>query len=107
MFISTEDTPNPSSLKFTAGQPVAGEGRSRDFPSADAASGVSPLAERLFAIGGVSQVFFGSDFVTVSKDDVAPWQSQKPAIMGVLMEHFTRSLPAITETRQGGLRKQP
>jgi len=98
MFITTEETPNPASLKFLADRAVAGEGRSRDFATVDETVGVSPLAERLFAISGVTQVFFGADFITISKDDTVRWQLLKPAVMGVLMEHFARDLPALSES---------
>ena len=92
MFIQTEATPNPATLKFLPGKPVMAKGtldiRSRD----DAAS--SPLAERLFAIDGISGVFFGSDFVTVTKDG-GEWQHLKPAILGSIMEHYLSGQPLL------------
>lgn len=88
MFIQTEQTPNPATLKFIPGRPVLAEGTA-DFRSADEAEGVSPLAERLFRIDNVTGVFLGPDFVSVSKADSAEWYLLKPAILGVLMEHFT------------------
>jgi len=88
MFIQTEQTPNPATLKFIPGQPVLGDGTA-DFRSPDEAAGKSPLAERLFRIEEVTGVFLGSDFVAVTKDDAAEWPLLKPAILGVIMEHFT------------------
>ena len=86
MFIQTESTPNPATLKFLPGQTVLELGTA-DFPSAEAAA-KSPLANRIFATGQVTGVFFGSDFVTVTKEDAAEWQHIKPAILGAIMEHF-------------------
>ncbi|MAC73629.1 MAG: NifU family protein, partial [Marinovum sp.] len=86
MFIQTESTPNPATLKFLPGQAVIPDGTA-DFPSADTAS-KSPLAERLFAVNGVSGVFFGRDFITITKDESSEWDHIKPALLGVIMEHF-------------------
>jgi Fe-S cluster biogenesis protein NfuA len=91
MFIQTEATPNPATLKFLPGREVMGGGGVADFPSADTA-GRSPLAKALFAIPDVSRVFFGSDFISVTKRD-GDWKHLKPAILGAVMEHFTRGLP--------------
>jgi len=91
MFIQTETTPNPATLKFLPGRAVAGEGPVADFPDAGAATR-SPLAARLFQVPGVARVFFGADFISVTKKD-AEWQHLKPAILGAIMEHFTRGLP--------------
>jgi Fe-S cluster biogenesis protein NfuA len=85
MFIQTEATPNPATLKFLPGRPVLESG-TLDLRSADDAT-KSPLAERLFGISGVNGVFFGSDFITVSKAD-GEWPQLKPAILGAIMEHF-------------------
>src|SRR5580704_15307482 len=94
MFIQTEATPNPATLKFLPGRPVLPDG-ALDIPDpADAAK--SPLAERLFGIAGVSGVFFGSDFITVTKAD-ADWQQIKPAILGAIMEHFMSGAPLLTD----------
>ena len=90
MFIQTEATPNPQTLKFLPGKVVLESGTA-DFRSADEAE-ESPLAERLFAISGVTGVFFGYDFITVSKED-ADWQHLKPAILGSIMEHFMSGAP--------------
>jgi Fe-S cluster biogenesis protein NfuA len=92
MFIQTETTPNPATLKFLPGRVVLSEGTA-EFRGADGADR-SPLAEKLFAIPGVSGVFFGYDFVTVTKAD-AEWQHMKPAILGVIMEHFMSGAPVM------------
>jgi Fe-S cluster biogenesis protein NfuA len=86
MFIQTESTPNPATLKFLPGQTVLELGTA-DFPNAEAAA-KSPLARRIFAAGGVTGVFFGSDFVTVTKAEDVDWQHIKPAILGAIMEHY-------------------
>ncbi|MCC5974943.1 MAG: NifU family protein [Rubellimicrobium sp.] len=93
MFIQTESTPNPATLKFLPGQSVLDMGTA-DFPSASAAD-ASPLAQRIFAVGGVTGVFLGSDFVTVTKADDVQWDHIKPAILGAVMEHFQSGQPAI------------
>ncbi|MGB5091691.1 MAG: NifU family protein [Parvibaculum sp.] len=93
MFIQTESTPNPATLKFLPGREVLGEGRAADFPDAAAAER-SPLALRLFAVDGVTGVFFGSDFVTVTKSE-GEWQHLKPALLGAIMEHFTSGAPVL------------
>ena len=94
MFIQTEATPNPATLKFIPGQPVV-SGSPRDFRSPEEAE-VSPLAARLFVIDGVSGVFLGSDFITVTKSQ-GDWQHLKPAILGVIMEHYLSGAPVIAE----------
>ena len=86
MFIQTESTPNPATLKFLPGQTVLEIGTA-DFPSAVGAD-VSPLAARIFAVEGVTGVFFGTDFVTVTKADAVEWDHIKPALLGAIMEHF-------------------
>ena len=86
MFIQTESTPNPATLKFLPGQTVLEVGTA-DFPSAETAT-ASPLADRIFATGQVTGVFFGNDFVTVTKDDATDWDHIKPGILGAIMEHF-------------------
>jgi len=93
MFIQTETTPNPATLKFLPGREVMGNSTA-DFPDAEAGKR-SPLAQRLFAIPEVERVFFGSDFITVTKKDApdADWRHLKPMILGAIMEHFTRGLP--------------
>lgn len=93
MFIQTESTPNPATLKFLPGREVMGEGKVADFDSRDAAER-SPLARALFEVAEVSRVFFGADFISVTKAD-GDWKHLKPAILGAIMEHFTRGLPLI------------
>lgn len=88
MFIQTEQTPNPATLKFIPGKEVLPTG-SRDFPSAEEAKGASPLAERLFEVDGVRAVFFGHDFITVTKGEDVEWYELKPSVLGAVMEHFT------------------
>ncbi|MDR9392930.1 NifU family protein [Roseovarius sp. SYSU LYC5161] len=93
MFIQTESTPNPATLKFLPGQTVLETGTA-DFPSSEGTE-KSPLADRLFKVQGVTGVFFGNDFVTVTKDDGAEWDHMKPAILGAIMEHFQSGKPVI------------
>jgi Fe-S cluster biogenesis protein NfuA len=93
MFIQTESTPNPATLKFLPGQTVLEMGTA-DFPSAETA-GKSPLAARVFAVSGVTGVFFGNDFVTVTKADTVEWDHIKPAILGAIMEHFQSGEPVM------------
>lgn len=93
MFIQTESTPNPATLKFLPGQSVLDLGTA-DFPSPEAGA-KSPLAARIFAVNGVSAVFFGTDFVTVTKADGIEWAHIKPAILGAIMEHFQSGAPVM------------
>ena len=86
MFIETEGTPNPATLKFLPGQAVM-QHDTADFPNAAAASR-SPLAQALFALPGVARVFLGGDFITVTKSDAETWQALKPQVLGAIMEHF-------------------
>lgn len=95
MFIQTEQTPNPASLKFLPGQKVMETG-TIDFSSVDAAAR-SPLAQRLFKLSGVVGVFLGADFITVSKTEDRDWQVVKPEILGVIMEHFTLGDPVLLD----------
>jgi len=101
MFIQTESTPNPATLKFLPGRDVAGEGHAADFPTVEAAAR-SPLAERLFETDGVTGVFFGADFVTVTKGEGVEWQHIKPAILGAIMEHFTSGAPLLNDKAAEG-----
>ena len=94
MFIQTEVTPNPATLKFLPGRAVLAAG-TLDLPNREAAA-KSPLAERLFDVAGVSGVFFGSDFITVTKSD-GEWQQLKPAILGAIMEHFMSGAPLLRD----------
>ncbi len=93
MFIQTESTPNPATLKFLPGQTVLETGTA-DFPSPDSAD-ASPLAKRIFSVDGVTGVFLGTDFVTVTKADATDWDHIKPAILGAVMEHFQSGQPAL------------
>ncbi len=93
MFIETEGTPNPATLKFLPGRAVMGAGTA-DFATAEAAER-SPLAYSLFALPGVARVFLGSDFVTVTKSDMTSWQALKPEVLGVIMEHFVAGWPVL------------
>ncbi len=101
MFIQTESTPNPATLKFIPGCPVLDEGAA-DFPN-KASAAVSPLAARLFDIPQVAGVYLGADFITVTKAD-AEWHHLKPMILGAIMEHFTSGKPVMLASGapQGG-----
>ena len=100
MFIQTESTPNPATLKFLPGQTVL-EAGTADFPSPDA-SATSPLATRIFAVEGVTGVFFGMDFITVTKAEGQEWAHLKPAILGAIMEHFQSGQPVMAGGAEGG-----
>ena len=93
MFIQTEQTPNPATLKFLPGCTVMTKGTA-NFTDANSAR-VSPLADRLFSLPEVGGVFFGSDFITVTKQDEGDWYHLKPAILAVIMEHFTAERPVM------------
>lgn len=97
MFIQTEQTPNPATLKFLPGRAVLGEGGAMDFTAPEEAAGRSPLAEALFGIEGVTGVFLGADFVSVSKDEDSEWYVLKPSVLGVIMQHFTADRPVLTD----------
>ena len=93
MFIETEGTPNPATLKFLPGRDVAGSSTA-DFPSAEQAA-ASPLAEALFALPGVARVYLGGDFVTVTKGDEADWSSLRTRVLGAIMDHFVAGRPVL------------
>jgi Fe-S cluster biogenesis protein NfuA len=95
MFIQTQDTPNPATLKFIPGVPVLEQGTA-DFPAADSA-GSSPLARRLFQVDGVAGVFLGGDFIAVTKVDDMDWFALKPSILAGVMEHYASGLPVIED----------
>jgi len=103
MFIQTEATPNPATLKFLPGRVVLEEGTA-DFRDPEAARAASPLAGRLFDIPGVTGVFFGFDFITVTKEG-ADWQHLKPAILGSIMEHFMSGQPVMAANDSGAQEK--
>lgn len=94
MFIQTEATPNPATLKFLPGRVVMTDGTLEVRDAETAAN--SPLAERLFGVSGVSGVFFGADFITVTKN-AGEWPHLKPAILGAIMEHFMSGAPILRE----------
>ena len=99
MFIQTETTPNPATLKFLPGRTVLDKGTLEMRHPSEAAQ--SPLAERLFAVTGVSGVFFGSDFIAVTKND-GEWPQLKPAILGAIMEHFMSGAPIVSVAQMNG-----
>src|SRR3954452_23905793 len=94
MFIQTEQTPNPATLKFLPGRAVM-EAGTANFPERGAAASRSPLAERLFQLPEVGGVFLGSDFITVTKAEDSDWRQVKPAVLAAIMEHFTAGRPVI------------
>ena len=101
MFIQTEQTPNPQTLKFLPGKVVMDEGTAF-FQNIDKTSN-SPLAKKLFDVDGVTGVFFGSDFITITKNDSLDWQVMKPLILGAIMDHFNSGEPTINnETNDKG-----
>ncbi|KAB0366560.1 hypothetical protein FD754_010716, partial [Muntiacus muntjak] len=101
MFIQTQDTPNPNSLKFIPGKPVL-ETRTMDFPT-PATAFRSPLARQLFRIEGVKSVFFGPDFITVTKEnEELDWNLLKPDIYATIMDFFASGLPLVTEETPSG-----
>ena len=99
MFIQTEATPNPATVKFLPGKPVS-PGRAYDFKSEDDAVN-SPLAQRLFALQGVTGVFLGADFVSVSKSDDTDWSMLKPMVLNGLMQHFSLDQVVVNEVEGG------
>jgi Fe-S cluster biogenesis protein NfuA len=103
MFIQTEQTPNPATLKFLPGREVMAKGNA-DFPNKDTAS-ASPLALRLFEVEGVAGVFLGADFITVTKATDKDWLALKPMILHALMDHFVSGEAAVSDT--GGEAEAP
>jgi Fe-S cluster biogenesis protein NfuA len=100
MFIQTEATPNPATLKFLPGKPVL-PGGTRDYRDA-AAAAESPLAQKLFSVAGVSGVFLGQDFITVTRSGTE-WQHLKPAVLGLIMDHYLSGEPVLLdEAAEGG-----
>lgn len=97
MFVQTQDTPNPNSMKFLPGVKVLEAGQTMDFPTIQSAV-TSPLAKMLFRIEGVKSVFLGPDFITVSKsDDDVQWRLLKPDIFATIMDFFSSGLPIMNE----------
>ncbi len=96
MFIQTEDTPNPATMKFLPGREVLGARSPVDIADPTKAA-QSPLAEALFALDGVKGVFLGSDFITVTRESGRDWPALKPAILSVIMDHFVAGRPVLAE----------
>lgn len=94
MFIQTETTPNPATLKFLPGCEVMPAGGTANFVNSAEAER-SPLAQRLFELEGVAGVFLGADFVTVTKEGAKDWEAMKPQLLGALMDHFSSGRPAV------------
>src|SRR3954447_9910911 len=99
MFIQTEQTPNPATLKFLPGRAVMESGTA-NFPERGAAVSRSPLAERLFQLPEVAGVFLGADFIAVTKTEDHDWRQLKPAVLAAIMEHFTAGRPVVIGTPQ-------
>ncbi len=99
MFIQTETTPNPATLKFLPGRTVMADGTLEMRDGAAAAQ--SPLAQALFSVPGVAGVFFGPDFISVTKGE-GEWQHMKPAVLGIIMEHFTSGAPLLVGAAAAG-----
>ena len=105
MFIETETTPNPQSLKFLPGQPVMTSG-TREFASPEAAE-ASPLAQAIFDTGEVTNVFFGSDFVSVTAAPGVEWSALKPQVVAILLDHFVSQAPLFVPGTAGGIAVPP
>ena len=101
MFIETETTPNPASLKFLPGRPVMGQG-TREFASPEAAE-ASPLAQAIFDTGEVVNVFFGGDFITVTAAPGVSWSDLKPQVLSILLDHFVSEAPLFAPGTAGGI----
>ncbi|WP_198377498.1 NifU family protein [Neoroseomonas rubea] len=102
MFIETEATPNPATLKFLPGRDVLGARGTADFTAPGEAAGRSPLAERVFQVGDVARVFLGADFVTVTKDSDADWTMLRPRVLGAIMEHYLSGMPVLEDGEAEG-----
>jgi hypothetical protein len=98
MFIQTEPTPNPNAMKFLPGEAISPE-EPRHFASKED-SKVSPLARKLFTIDGVLAVFFGSDFITVTKSEEFAWEVLKPEIIMFIMDHLAAKLPIFDKVKE-------
>lgn len=101
MFIETETTPNPASLKFLPGRPVMGQG-TREFATPEAAE-ASPLAQAIFDTGEVVNVFFGGDFISVTAAPGANWSDLKPQVLSILLDHFISEAPLFVPGTAGGI----
>lgn len=102
MFIETEATPNPSSLKFLPGQEVMGRNGTREFANPESAE-ASPLAQALFDTGEVTNVFFGSDFITVTAGPGVSWTALKPQVLSILLDHFVSQAPLFASGNASGI----
>ena len=105
MFIETELTPNPATIKFLPGEPVMTSG-TRDFPDAESAA-ASPLASALFDLGDVSGVFFGRDFVSVTAGEGVDWSALKPQVVALLLDHFITGAPLFAGPDASGISVPP
>ena len=105
MFIETETTPNPASLKFLPGQAVMGSG-TREFANPEAAE-ASPLAQAIFDTGEVTGVFYGGDFITVTAAPGADWSALKPQVLSILLDHFVSEAPLFTPGSAAGIAVPP
>ena len=105
MFIETETTPNPASLKFLPGQPVMQQG-TREFATPEAAE-ASPLAQAIFDTGEVVNVFFGGDFVTVTAAPGVSWSDLKPQVLAILLDHCVAQAPLVVPGTAGGIAVPP
>ena len=99
MFIQTEATPNPTTLKFVPGKPVLDSG-TRDYRDPAEAAAESPLAARLFEVEGIEGVFFGTDFISVTKG-TGEWQHLKPMVLGAIMDHYMSDAPVLNGEQTG------
>ena len=105
MFIETETTPNPASLKFLPGQEVMGSG-TREFATPETAE-ASPLAQAIFDTGEVTNVFFGSDFISVTIAPGTSWTEMKPQVLAILLDHFVSEAPLFAPGSAGGISVPP
>lgn len=105
MFIETETTPNPASLKFLPGRTVMGTG-TREFASPEAAE-ASPLAQAIFDTGEVSNVFFGADFISVTAAPGVDWTVLKPQVLSILLDHFVSEAPLFASGTAAGISVPP
>lgn len=101
MFIETETTPNPATLKFLPGEPVMESG-TREFTSEEDAA-ASPLADALFSLGDVTGVFFGREFVSVTAGPGSDWSALKPQVVSILLDHFVSGAPLFIGGTAGGI----
>jgi Fe-S cluster biogenesis protein NfuA len=101
MYIETETTPNPATLKFLPGETVMASG-TREFATPEAAE-ASPLAEALFGLGDVTGVFYGRDFVSVSAAPGVEWSALKPQVVAILLDHFVSQAPLFADAAGNGI----